>query len=241
MVVLQDGQPRPSDYRRFKVRSDSKDDFASMYEVLCRRLERARGGDERWRLPDLIVVDGGKAQLSMALAAMRDIGLPAGTIAPDVVGLAKERPDEPGRPGSGNGGAGEGPARPERVFLPGVKDPLALKPHTAESFLLTRVRDEAHRFAITYHKDLRRRQTLRSGLEDIPGIGPKRRRELLKHLGSLRRIRHATIEELRSVPGMSSRAAEAVAEYFAGGSAAVPPDEPEPALTADPAQDDTGV
>jgi excinuclease ABC subunit C len=172
-----------------------------MYEVICRRLRRARGGDAGWELPDLIVVDGGKAQLSMALTALRDVGLPEGARAPEMVGLAKEREvdDE---------------VRPERVYLPHVKDPVALRPHTAEYFLMTRVRDEAHRFAISFHKELRRKRTLRSGLEEIPGIGPKRRKELLRALGSLKRIRQASVEELAAVPSMTSRAAEAVARYF---------------------------
>jgi excinuclease ABC subunit C len=209
MVVLERGQPQRAAYRRFKIQSENKDDFASMYEVLCRRLRRARRGDAGWELPDLIVVDGGKAQLSMALTALRDVGLPPGAAAPDMVGLAKEREiarddDEP-------------EVRPERVYLPRVKDPIALRPRTAEFFLMTRIRDEAHRFAITFHKELRRKRALRSGLEEIPGIGPKRRKELLKALGSLKRIRSASAQELAAVPSMTSRAAEAVARYFAAG------------------------
>jgi excinuclease ABC subunit C len=208
MVVLQDGEPRRAAYRSFKIRAPEKDDFAAMYEVLSRRLRRAREGEPGWELPDLLVVDGGKAQLSMARAALRDVGLPPGVEPPDLVALAKQE-----RPGAG----GEAERKPERVFLPQVKDPVRLLPNTAELYLLARARDEAHRFAVTFHKRLRRRRTLRSGLEDIPGIGPKRRQQLLKHLGSLRRVRGASVAEMAAVPGMTTRAAEAVAEYFAGG------------------------
>jgi len=200
-----DGEPQRAGYRHFTIQSERKDDFAAMYEVLARRLKRA----PRWPLPDLLVVDGGKAQLSMALAALADAGVPESE-RPDVVGLAKER-DDPVPPGAST----EANTRPERVFLPRVKDPVVLRPHSAELFLLTRVRDEAHRFAIAHHKQMRKRQTLRSGLDDVPGIGLKRRRELLRSMGSLKRIRSATVEELASVPGMTLRAAEAVAAYFA--------------------------
>jgi len=209
MTVMLDGEPCPPEYRRFKITSRRKDDFAAMYEVLSRRLRRAREGDKGWDLPDLIVVDGGKAQLSMARAALRDVGLPDGASPPDLAALAKERTpaEEPGRVAAD--------AKPDRVFIHNVKDPVWLRPNTAELFLLARVRDEAHRFAITFHKALRQRKTLRSGLEDIPGIGPKRRKGLLKSLGSLKRIRSASVEELAAAPGMSARAAEAVAQYFA--------------------------
>ena len=214
MVVLQSGEPLRSGYRRFRIRGKRKDDFAAMYEVLSRRLRRAREGDQGWDLPDLLVVDGGKAQLSMALAALKDVGLPEGGEEPGVVALAKERTSRD--PGADDAGPEPGDNIPDRVFLPHVKDPILLRPNTAELFLLSRIRDEAHRFAITYHKSLRKRKKLRSGLEDIPGIGPKRRKALLRDLGSLKRIRAASLEELRAVPGMSSRAAEAVAEYFVG-------------------------
>ncbi len=223
MAVLESGEPRTGQYRRFKVRSKNRDDFAAMYEVLSRRLRRARQGDEGWALPDLIVVDGGKAQLSMALAALEDVGLPPGVDPPDVVALAKERPvadialtaseSESASPGKPE----EDKTKPDRVFLPGEKDPVRLRTHTAELYLLSRIRDEAHRFAITYHRQLRQRKTLRSGLEDIPGIGPRRRQLLLKELGSLKRVREATVEQLLAVPTMTSKAAEAVARYFASG------------------------
>jgi excinuclease ABC subunit C len=208
MTVMLDAALAPASYRRFRIKGAATDDFAAIYEVLSRRLRRARGDDPAWAAPDLIVVDGGKAQLAMVLAALSDLGvrewLEAGI---DVVALAKERDDA---------------ERPDRVFLPHVKDPIRLRPNTAELHLLARLRDEAHRFAITYHRRLRRKQALRSSLEEIPGIGPGRRRQLLRALGSLRRIRQASVEELAAVPGMTLRAAEAVAGYFAGPPAARP-------------------
>jgi len=205
MVVMRDAQPDPTSYRHFRVQT-AVDDFASIYEVLARRLRRARLGSSGWELPDLIVVDGGKGQLSSALAAVKDAALPEELGTPVIVALAKERDEN---------AAGE--ERPERVFLPHVKDPIRLRHNTAELYLLTRLRDEAHRFAITHHRQLRRRQTLRSTLDDVPGVGPKRKAQLLRSLGSLRRIRGATTEELRAVPGMTQRAAEAVADYFRAG------------------------
>ena len=207
MVVMNDGLPDRSAYRRFKMSARSGDDFAAMYETLCRRFRRAKQGDAGWELPDLIVVDGGKAQLSMADAALHDVGLAPGTAVPDLLALAKERYD-------GEQETDAEQDRPDRVFRRGVKDPIRLRPNTPELFLLSQIRDEAHRFAITYHKALRRRKSLRSGLEDIPGIGPTRRKELLRTLGSLKRIRAASVDELTDVPSMSRKAAEAVVSYF---------------------------
>lgn len=235
MVVLIDGEPHPPSYRLFKISLTSKDDFAAIYEVISRRLRRARNQIEGWALPDLIVVDGGKAQLSMALAALRDLGLPEGAAAPNIVALAKARTELEADPTSANlpdinnqssVSPSSHPHRsdrlkdlPDRVFLPHLKDPIRLRPNTTELFLLARIRDEAHRFAITYHRKLRQRKALRSGLEDIPGIGLKRKKLLLKTLGSIKRIREASIQELTAIPGMSSKAAEAVVAYFAS----VPP------------------
>jgi len=217
MVVLVDGEPYPPSYRHFKVHTDKGDDFASMYHVLARRLRRARQGDDGWQLPQLIVIDGGRGQLSVALAALKDAGLPETMTPPELVALAKER----------YGDNAKGEDRPDRVFLPQAKDPIRLRPNTAELFLLARIRDEAHRFAIGHHKMLRRRQAFRSALDDIPGIGSKRKRELLRSLGSLKRIREATVEELAAVPGMTSKAAEAVAHYFSG-NAEQPTETPRP-------------
>jgi excinuclease ABC subunit C len=210
MAVLVDGAPHRASYRRFKVSSTPRDDFAAMYEVLSRRLRRARlpeeDGSGKWKLPDLLVIDGGRQHLSMALLALRDAGLTEGAGGLDVVALAKERPDGTAGPATEE--------RPDRVFLPHVKDPIRLRPNTTELFLLSRVRDEAHRFAIGYHRKLRHQRTLRSALDDIPGIGPGRRKALLRGLGSLKGVREASVEELAAVPGMSQKAAEAVATYF---------------------------
>jgi excinuclease ABC subunit C len=223
MVVFLDGEAAKSEYRTFKVKTATNDDFASMYEVLSRRFRRGKAGEAGWVLPDLLVIDGGKGQLSTALAALRDAQIDVGMNGLDVVGLAKEREDESGE------------KQPDRVFLARAKDPIRLRANTAELFLLMRVRDEAHRFAVTFHKKLRRRRTLRSALEDVPGVGQKRKRELLKHFGSLKKVRAATVEELARAPGMTTAAAEAVVRYFAdappapadeGVSASEPPVEP---------------
>jgi excinuclease ABC subunit C len=226
MVTFVDGEAARSLYRKFRVKSASNDDFASMYEVLTRRFRRAaephlRDGavDARaWAAPDLLVIDGGKGQLATAVAALRDLGMELDREdAIDVIGLAKEREDTAGQ------------NHPDRVFLRHLKDPVQLRPNTTELFLLARIRDEAHRFANTFHRQSRRRATLRSALDDIPGIGAKRRRELLRHFGSLRAIREANVDQLTMVSGMSRRAAEAVRRFFdeaaprSGGESVAPP------------------
>jgi excinuclease ABC subunit C len=209
MVTFIDGEPSRALYRKFKVKSATNDDFASMYEVLTRRFRRAAHSaeigddDSPWAAPDLLVIDGGKGQLSTALAALGDLGIELGrTDSMDVIGLAKERDDTGGQ------------SHPDRVFMRHAKDPVVLRPNTTELFLLARIRDEAHRFANTFHRDRRRRATLRSALDDIPGIGAIRRRTLLRHFGSLRGIRQASVEELTRVGGMSRSAAEAVRRFF---------------------------
>ena len=217
MVVFLDGEPAKGEYRTFKVKSATNDDFASMYEVLSRRFRRSKGAEGQqgappqpkktgWVTPDLLVIDGGKGQLSTAAAALRDAQIDLGMNGMDVVALAKEREDD------------KGEKQPDRVFRLNAKDPMKLRPNSAELFLLSRIRDEAHRFAVTFHKKLRRRRTLRSALEDVPGVGQKRKRELLKHFGSLKNVRAAGVEELLRAPGMSRAAAEAVVRYFQGDS-----------------------
>jgi excinuclease ABC subunit C len=283
MVVFVDGRPDKARYRTYKVRapaaggsrSDRKnDDFASMYEVLSRRFRRAKqadGGDEdaAWKLPDLIVIDGGKGQLGMALAAARDVGIDVRPgIGLPIVGLAKEREEEgeaaaaeapavetPAAAGEvrateTQAAEGEAPAietpaavvappppdtgeavaraprksgrpkesatkKPDRVFLPHAKDAIPIRPSSAEMFVLQALRDEAHRFAVSFHRGQRRRLTLRSALASIPGIGPTRQRQLLRHFGSIKRVRDASVEELASVPGMTRAAAEAVFAHWA--------------------------
>jgi excinuclease ABC subunit C len=137
--------------------------------------------------------------------ALGDLGVElTGERAQDVIGLAKEREDA------------SGAREPDRVFVPGAKDPIRLRPNTTELFLLARVRDEAHRFANTFHRDRRKRATLRSALDDIPGIGEKRRRELFRHFGSLKAMRAASEDELAAVNGMSRAAAAALHRFFEG-------------------------
>ena len=217
MVVFVDGEPAKGEYRRFRVKTAANDDFAALYEVLSRRFRRARadGDDGRWREPDLLVVDGGKGQLSTALAALRDGGWEISADKGfDVIGLAKPRALAAAGEGEGEGKGEAARREPDRVFLRNVKDPVRLRPNSTELFLLARLRDEAHRFANAYHRKLRGRRTLRSALEDVPGVGPERRRQLLRHFGSLKQIKAASVVDLAAAPGMSRAAALAVKRFF---------------------------
>jgi excinuclease ABC subunit C len=184
MVVFEGGQPKKSDYRKFKIRSvDGPNDFASMQEVLRRRLERGIAGDTRFGdMPDLIVIDGGKGQLSAAMEIEQDLGIEIPT-----VGLAKQL---------------------EEVFKPGRSESILLPRNSHGLFLLQRIRDEAHRFGLTYHRKLRGKRQTRSALDDIPGIGEARRKALLKHFGSVDRMKQASAQELASAPGMTRPVAE---------------------------------
>ncbi|MCA9690961.1 MAG: excinuclease ABC subunit UvrC [Myxococcales bacterium] len=231
MVVFVDGAPAPRRYRSFKIKGKApaagepdrhNDDFASMYEVLTRRLRRALEGgkdeaprddeddDDRdpWALPDLLVIDGGKGQLHRALAAMQDLGVPLGAAGVDVISLAKERWIEPGKEAAEKETAKkEGELRPERVFLPGVKDPIRMRPGSSEHFILTRLRDEAHRFAITFHRKRRGKRALHSALDDIKGVGPSLKKALLAHFGTVAAIRAADLAALQEVPGVGAKVA----------------------------------
>mgnify|MGYP001582462725 CR=1 FL=1 len=198
MVVFQDGRPLKAQYRRFRARSgDRNDDVGNMRDTLARRFRRAEG-DDAWPLPDLVVIDGGRGQLAAGLEAL------AATDRADIamIGLAKEHL----RPG-----ADGGPERtPEEVYLPDRPDPLLL-PRTSQAyFLLQRVRDEAHRFAVTYHQKLRGRRQTRSELDDVAGIGPARKRALLRAFGSVRGLRDATVEDVAGVAGVGAGLAERV-------------------------------
>ncbi len=207
MVVFVKGVPRKSDYRRFKIQTvRGQDDFASIQEMLRRRFKRmADGGysldptpgarpstpdiDNSWALiPDLIIIDGGKGQLNAALEVLDKFEL---RDAVAIIGLAK---------------------REEEIFLPGVPEPVVLPRNSQALFLIQRVRDEAHRFGLTYHRQLRGKSAVHSTLDEIEGIGPKRRQALLKKFGSLEVIRQASIEELAAVPGMTRAAAERLKE-----------------------------
>ncbi len=190
MAVLLDGEPAREEYRHFRIRTVAgADDFASLYEVLKRRLGRALAEDG---LPDCILIDGGKGQLTVLTAVLDELGL-TGRI--DAAGIAKSRVLANVR-----GKAVE--RSEERFFIPGRKNPVLLRQGSPALFLLERLRDEAHRFAITYHRKLRSKNALKSSLEDIPGIGPARRRALLRHFGSLKKIREANLEELMAAPGL---------------------------------------
>jgi excinuclease ABC subunit C len=184
MVVFEDGKPRTGEYRRFRIRTvEGPNDVASHQEVLRRRFRAARIGDEgadeerRWAMPDLVIVDGGRAQVSAAKTVLDELGLHDLPLA----GLAKER---------------------EELVLPDRSEPILLPTTSQALYLVQRIRDEAHRFAITYHRDLRRRATVHSKFDDLPGIGPRRRGALLRVFGSLKRVREAPVEQIAAVPGI---------------------------------------
>jgi excinuclease ABC subunit C len=240
MVVFVDGRPQPREYRRFRIRSgETPDDFRMMAEVLRRRFSRvsrlraetgalslaAVGADEAlegdaagelpdlepdggpvegdglrdgpgdaprdagWALPDLVIVDGGKGQLSTALGVLGELGL---TELP-VAGLAK---------------------RFEEIFVPGHSGPIVLPRNSQALYLVQRIRDEAHRFAITYHRDVRSRRALRSELDEIAGIGSTRKKALLRRFGSVRRIREASVDEIAETPGITRTLADRVKSHL---------------------------
>lgn len=210
MVVAIEGRLDKREYRSFKVKlGDTPNDFAMMLEVLSRRFKRVETG---WPSPDLIVVDGGKGQLAMAEEALRTIGVEGVELA----SLAKSRVlDEQGHVARGKKKARPSSddidRSPERVFRPGQKNPIVLRQNSNELFLLTRLRDEAHRFAITFHRKLRDQRTQRSLLDDIEGVGPTRKKALLRHFGSVDAIARVTsIEGLLAAPGMTRPVAERV-------------------------------
>ena len=192
MVCFRDGVADKNCYRRYRVRTvEGQDDFASHAEVMRRRFRKAPAGDEgaveevRWRMPDLVVIDGGVGQLAAALGAATE----AGIVDVPFVGLAKER---------------------EELFLPGARSPVVLPTTSPALHLVQRLRDEAHRFAITYHRDLRSKRAVRSALDELPGVGPVRKRALLRAFGSVRRIREASVDEVAAVPGIGPALAERI-------------------------------
>ncbi len=201
-VSFRDGEPEKNGYRRYRIREAAAgDDYACLREVLTRRLAKA----ESEPLPDLLMVDGGKGQLAVMQACVQDAGLSV-----DLVGIAKERDDESPSFRVRRGGG----LKAERLFLPGRKDAIVLPSHAPGLLLLQRVRDEAHRFAIEFQRDLRQRANLVSILEEIPGIGPKKRRRLLRELGSLRAVRAADVDTLGSVDGISPADAARIVDFF---------------------------
>jgi excinuclease ABC subunit C len=210
MVTFDEGQPDTNRYRRFRIKTvPGADDFRMMFEVLERRYRRAK---ETGDFPDLLVVDGGKGQLNVALEVLRTLGI--GEV--DAVGLAKMRVERDPR-------AEKIERSEERVFLPGRRNPVILRRNSNALFLLQRVRDEAHRFAVTYHRTLRGKERLRSVLDAIQGVGAERRRRLLRAFGSVKRIRAAGVEELAAVPGISETLAKTIQDALAAQAEAVPP------------------
>jgi excinuclease ABC subunit C len=181
MVVFEDGKPKKSDYRRFSVKTvEGIDDFASMREVVGRRFKRlaSEPDTEAWaRQPDLVIIDGGKGQLNAALAALKEVGISVPT-----VGLAKEN---------------------EEIFLPGQQTPVILDRDSQALYLVQRVRDEAHRFAVSFHRQKRQKTAIKSALDELPGVGPKRKKALIAAFGSVKRIREASEEQLAQVEGIS--------------------------------------
>ncbi|MCA9848166.1 MAG: excinuclease ABC subunit UvrC, partial [Dehalococcoidia bacterium] len=201
MVVFKGGQPANSEYRRFRIKTvEGQDDFASMREVLTRRFkkiaERRRaelsgepaelGDPSPWdEVPDLVIIDGGKGQLGAALDVMRDLGLRD----VPVCGLAKQQ---------------------EEIFVADVSESIML-PRTSEAlYLVQRIRDEAHRFAITYHRKVRGKASTQSVLDTIPGIGPKRKRALMRKFGSVKNLREASVSDIAATVGFTERLAETV-------------------------------
>ena len=193
MVVFEDGKPKPAHYRRFKMKTvEGVDDFESIREVLRRRFKRlaaARAAEQRGEgeglrvdsfgvIPDLVLIDGGKGQLSAALEVFLELGLDDIPLA----SLAKEN---------------------EELFVPHTPEPIVLPRNSQALYLVQRIRDEAHRFAITYHRNLRSKSSLKSPLDNVTGIGPKRKRMLLRRFGTLKGIKEATVDDLASVPGMT--------------------------------------
>jgi len=212
MVVFEAGRPKNSQYRRFKIKTvEGPNDFASHQEMLRRRFRRQSGGEHaadgqheapvadddtqaeqplqhEWAMPDLIIIDGGKGQLSAAMEVLQELHIDVPT-----VGLAKEN---------------------EEIFTPGSPDPIVLPRSSQGLYMVQRIRDEAHRFGITYHRKLRSDRTFKSVLDEIPGIGPKRKQALMKHYGSVKAISTASIDDLAALNGMTRDAAEKVKEYI---------------------------
>ena len=197
MSVFQDGKPLSSNYRRFKIKShDGNDDFASMREVLSRRFKRLKnardGGEENASFaaaPDLVLIDGGKGQLSSAVEVMLHLGLQDIQLA----SIAK---------------------REEEIFLPDAAEPVIMPKNSQGLFLLQRARDEAHRFAVTFHRNLRGKSSVKSALDLVPGIGPKRRKMLIRSFGSVKGIREASEDQLAAAPGMTAKIARQIKEHL---------------------------
>jgi excinuclease ABC subunit C len=209
-VVFEDGEPVKKDYRRYRIReAEAGDDYACMREVIDRRLRRVKTEP----LPDLLMVDGGRGQVAVVMAALADAAESSGSegaIEVEVLGISKERDEDSASLRVKRSGG----LKAERIYRPGRTNPILLPPSSRGMLLLQRVRDESHRFAIEFQRELRSKVNLTSILEELPGIGPGKRRALLKTLGSLRGVRGASVAELAAVPGVSERDAEAIQRFF---------------------------
>jgi excinuclease ABC subunit C len=210
-VTFQAGRSLKDGYRRYRVRSvvGGADDFAAMREVVSRRCERLvnEGGE----MPDLILIDGGKGQLSSAAAALEEVGVADVELCSISKGRMADNPDDQ-----------------DVFFLPGLSEPIRMKEGSPEKLLLQRIRDEVHRFAVTYHRSRRAKEDIRSGLDDVPGLGPKRRRNLLRIFGSLRGVLEASDEQLLEVEGVTPRLLSAIREHLGGREQTGVPSEEEP-------------
>jgi len=201
MVVFEDGQPRKAHYRRFRIKMvEGADDYAKMQEVLRRRFRKAVWGQldvddgskhkDPWGIiPDLVLIDGGRGHLNAVLDIMEEM---ENNFIP-IAAIAKEN---------------------EEIFRPGMAEPIVLPRDSAALYLLQRVRDEAHRFAVSYHRKVRSRSSMGSVLDNVPGIGPKRKKALLREFGSVKAIREAGIDDIAAVPGMTRAMAHKVKEYL---------------------------
>jgi len=186
MVVFENGIPRPQHYRRFKIKTITHpDDYAMIKEIIYRRFKGHTDSDQTWPVPDLVVIDGGKGQLSSASAALKESGV---TDIP-LISIAKEYED---------------------IYLPEKTKPVRLDKTSDELHLLQHIRDEAHRFAITYHRKLRDKKTAESQIDTIPGIGPARKRALIKKFGSVKNIRNASVEDLTAIKGITPKLASLI-------------------------------
>lgn len=209
MVTFIDGRPEKKFYRSFRIKHvQGANDFASIYEVICRRLKNAKAQksySEAWKLPDLIVIDGGKGQLNAAMQALKDEKKNEEL---DLISLAKSRVL------SSEKRSEEQMRSQERVFLPGRMNPIILKENTPELRILTHARDEAHRFGIQAHRRLRQKKSLESPLQNIPGIGKFLQKKLLEKFGSLQAIKNASCEDLQQVRGITQKKAKEVLSFL---------------------------
>jgi excinuclease ABC subunit C len=189
MIVLEKGKPKPAHYRHFRIKTVvGADDYAMIQETLRRRCKRGMSGEGTWAIiPDLVLIDGGRGQLNAALAVRQALGLDSIPIA----SLAKEK---------------------EEVFIPGEAKPVYIPKDSPALHILQRARDEAHRFAISYHQKLRRQEAVTSALDDIPGIGPRRKRRLLRKFGSIEAIKEASLEEINQTEGINLALAQRLKE-----------------------------